>query len=117
MTGSPRPLLLALPGVTSRRLSGREGFFAAGRMFALLDQRSVLLRLPDARGQELLARARGRPLVPGWVPAPLAWVEVSLPAIDEEELGRLAAQSLEAVRQLYRQARRRRARLRPRTPA
>lgn len=104
-----RTLLLALPGVSARRLSGREGregFFAAGRMFALLGDRSVLLRLPDARLQELMARARGRPLVDDAVPAPLSWVEVALPGLAEEELARLAAQSHEAVRLLYRRGRR-----------
>lgn len=101
-----RSLLVALPGVAVRRLSGREGFFAAGRMFALLGERSVLLRLPSTRLRELQARARGRPLVDDPVASPLGWVEVQLPGMAEEELGRLVAQSHEAVRLLYRRSRR-----------
>lgn len=113
-----RSLLVALPGVAVRRLSGRrEGFFAAGRMFALLGERSVLLRLPSTRLRELQARARGRPLVDDPVASPLGWVEVQLPGMAEEELARLAAQSHEAVRLLYRRSRRARAPARRRRAA
>lgn len=100
-----RPLLLALPGVSVRRLTNREGFFTAGRMFALLGERSLLLRLPELRRQELFARARGRPLVDDPVPSLLAWIELPLAGLDPDEVARLAAQSREAVRQLARSGR------------
>jgi hypothetical protein len=105
MSDAIRTLLIALPGVSVRRLTNREGYFTAGRMFALLGERSLLLRLPETRRRELVARARGRPLVDEPVPSPLAWVELPLAGLDRDELTRLAAQSREAVRQLGRSRR------------
>ena len=118
MLDSVRPLLTALPGVSTRRLAHRDGFFTAGRMFALLGERSLLLRLPERRRQELFARARGRPLIDEPVPSPLSWVDIPLAGLDRDEVARLVVQSREAVRQIGRNRRSRAlVRRRRRTPA
>ncbi|MEZ4585121.1 MAG: hypothetical protein R2909_01815 [Gemmatimonadales bacterium] len=98
----PRELLLALPGVEARRLGAREGFFSAGRMFALLDRGSLLLRLPTAAGADLLARSRASSIVGLGVPAVHAWVEVSPAGLEPDELGRLIGEARDAVRWLRR---------------
>jgi hypothetical protein len=101
-----RDALLALPGVVIRRLATREGFFTAGRMFALLDRNSLLLRLPARTGAEAMERAAARRLVDRGVPVPLPWIELAVAATDPAELIRLAAASHEAVRLLRRRAHR-----------
>jgi len=98
----PKAVLAALPGVTSRRLGAREGFFAAGRMFALLDRTSLLLRLPSAAGADLLARYRARSVVGIGVPAQHSWVEVVPVDTDQQELLRLASEARDAVRRVGR---------------
>jgi hypothetical protein len=105
---SPRTILETLPGVVVRRLATREGFFTAGRMFALLDRHSLLLRLPARAGADLHARSRGRMLLGVGLPVSHSWVEISIPGTDPEDLTRLASSAHEAVRLLSRRASRNR---------
>lgn len=95
---SIRELLLTLPYVVNKRLNVREGFFTAGRMFALLSAENVLLRLPATTGEAVIERDQGQPLVGPEIPSGLSWVSVSLGASDPDELRRLLMTSHEAVR-------------------
>jgi len=99
-----REALQALPCVIAKRLNAREGFFTAGRMFALLGDESLLLRLPIRASAELVEAERGRPLIEPRIPAPLAWVAVSLDT-EVDEVRRLAAASHEAIRSANRRGR------------
>lgn len=99
-----RDILLALPGVVVRRLGAREGFFTAGRMFALADQRSLLLRLPPAKAADLLVRGPVRTLGGDGLPLPDAWTEFPIETTPPHELVRLAAEAHETVRLLRRRA-------------
>jgi hypothetical protein len=114
---SARQILIALPGVHARRLSGREGFFTAGRMFALLDREFLLLRLPARAGLEL-ADVGGSALVDGAIPVSHPWMRIVADATEPAELSRLAAAAHEAVRLLRRRSAgaRRRARRPTRRP-
>ena len=55
---SIRELLESLPFVATRRLNGRDGFFTAGRMFALLSETALLLRMPVPTTEALLEADR-----------------------------------------------------------
>jgi len=99
-----RDVLQALPCVVAKRLNAREGFFTAGRMFALLGEDSLLLRLSIPAGTELVESDRGRRLVEPRIPVPLTWVAVPLDT-DIDEVRRLAAESHEAIRLATRRGR------------
>ncbi len=105
---SIRELLEGLPFVATRRLNGRDGFFTAGRMFALLSDTGLLLRLPAPAGEALVEADRVQSLVDAPVASQPAWVEVALPADDPVELHHLVLTSHQAVRSVSRRARRHR---------
>lgn len=109
-----RELLERLPFVVSRRLNGRDGFFTAGRMFALLSDTGLLLRLPAPAGEALVEADRVQPLVGAPVATEPAWVEIALPVADPEELHDLVLTSHQAVRSVSRRARRDRSAVRRR---
>ena len=111
---SIRELLEGLPFVASRRLNGRDGFFTAGRMFALLSDTSLLLRLPAPAGEALVEADRVQALVGPPVATQPAWVEIPLPAPDLDEIHHLMLTSHQAVRSVSRQARRDRSAVRRR---
>lgn len=111
---SIRELLEGLPFVAIRRLNGRDGFFTAGRMFALLSDTGLLLRLPAPAGEALVDADRVQPLVDAPVASQPAWVEVALPADDMVELHHLVLTSHQAVRTVSRRARRHRSAVRRR---
>jgi hypothetical protein len=112
-------LLQSLPSVVCRRLNNRDGFFTAGRMFALVSDTNLWLRLPTPATTALLEAERGLPVVAAPVPNALCWVSMPLANPDPAELHQLALTSHQAVRAASRQVRRSRApaRRRNRTPA
>ncbi|MBM4185833.1 MAG: TfoX/Sxy family protein [Gemmatimonadetes bacterium] len=107
-----RQRLLALPGTSARRLSSREGFFTAGRMFALVSDRTVLLRLPTPA----MSHADREPLIGSPVAAGFSWVPLSR-STDGPELDRLVAEAHDAVRRFSRRLPRSRNRRRARQGA
>src|SRR5262249_5179665 len=104
---SIRDVLLALPFVVMKRLNGGEGYFAAGRMFALLSAETLLLRWPEAGAGAVVDAEVGRAILHPGVPGPLAWVELPVGSADRELRYRIAA-AHEGVRAASRRARRER---------
>jgi len=90
-------------------MSARDGFFTAGRMFALLGETSLWLRLPVPATTALVEAERGQPLVAPSIPTHLTWVAVALPAADPAELHHLVLTSHQAIRSASRRSRRDRA--------
>lgn len=109
---SIREHLLALPFVATRRLSAREGFFTAGKMFALLSADTVLLRLPASTRAELALGDLATPLIGTPDPAGLTWVSMSLTETATDELLRLVVASHDVVRRVSRRLPRSRGRRR-----
>lgn len=101
-----RDLLDTLPFVVVRRLSAREGYFTAGRMFALAGESTLWLRLPVPASAALLEADRAHPLVGPAVPTGLTWVAVPLDNLADEELRDLIASAHQSVRAASRKARR-----------
>jgi hypothetical protein len=96
-----RDQLLGLPFVVSKRLHAKDGFFTAGRMFALLSDDTVLLRLPTAGDDEEQPPA-GQSVVGPDPAAGLWWVSIPLPARDPDELAQLVVAAHHAVRRASR---------------
>ena len=109
---SVRDLLLARPFVVVKRLNGREGFFTAGRMFALLSPETLLIRLPEQDTGALLDSEQGRGVLGPAIPSALVWVEIPTTGADSTDLRYRIAQAHEAVRAASRRARRERPALR-----
>ena len=104
---SVRDLILGLPYVVAKRLNGRDGFFTAGRMFALLSAETLLIRLPQSESGPVVNAEPGRVMGPP-IPAALVWVELSLATVDRTELRYRIAAAHETVRAASRRARRER---------
>ena len=115
---SIRHYLLALPFVAAKRLSAREGYFTAGRMFALLSEGTILLRLPDPSRADGADAEVAPTLIGAPVPAGLGWVSVTVDETAPDELERLVAAAHDAVRRASRRLPRSRTRRRrPRVTA
>src|SRR5690606_15354347 len=102
MSSPIREQLRALPHVAMRRMGVRDGFFTAGRMFALLGETTIWLRLPVP-----VARAeaeRGHAAIGAVVPAALGWVAVDLASSHAAELPKLALAAHQAVRSFSRRS-------------
>ncbi len=70
-------LLLALPGVTSRKINGLDAYFASDKMFACISGGGVGLRLPVAAATELqFSRDNVVPFQPGGVASTREWVQI-----------------------------------------
>jgi len=106
--------LASLPSVASRRVNAREGYFTAGRMFALVAETVIWLRLPVPTGALIVEAAVGLPLVEPPIPNGLTWVAVPVATTDPAELHDLILQSHQAVRMASRRARRDRSTVRRR---
>jgi TfoX-like protein len=73
-----RAAIVAMPTVTSKRMFGADAFFTLGRMFAFLFDEAIVLKLPEADREEVLATRLARPFLTG-ASAPFGrWVEVSI---------------------------------------
>ena len=109
---SVRDLILGLPYVVAKRLNGRDGFFTAGRMFALLSADTLMIRLPQSESGPVLEAEPGRAVMGPPIPAALVWIELALATVDRTELRYRITAAHEAVRAASRRARRERSALR-----
>jgi hypothetical protein len=70
-------ILLALPGVTAKKIGGVHAYIAGDRMFACLGDKGVGLRLPVARCTELqFSRGNVSSFAPGGVAGTREWIQV-----------------------------------------
>ena len=70
-------LLLKLPGVSARKISGLDAYFVSDKMFACISGSGVGLRLPAATASELLfSRGDVVPFQPGGMASTREWVQI-----------------------------------------
>ena len=70
-------LLLALPGVSARKINGLDAYFAADKMFACISGNGVGLRLPVAAATELqFSRDNVVPFQPGGMASTREWIQI-----------------------------------------
>jgi hypothetical protein len=70
-------LLLKLPGVTARTISGLHAYFVSDKMFACISGKGVGLRLPIAVATELqFSRDNVFPFQPGGVASTREWIQI-----------------------------------------
>jgi hypothetical protein len=70
-------LLLKLPGVTARTISGLDAYFVSDKMFACISGKGVGLRLPVAVATELqFSRDNVFPFQPGGVASTREWIQI-----------------------------------------
>lgn len=70
-------LLLKLPGVSARKISGLDAYFVNDKMFAFISGSGVGLRLPAATATELqFSRGDVVPFQPGGVASTREWVQI-----------------------------------------
>lgn len=70
-------LLLKLPGVSARKISGLNAYFVNDKMFACISGRGVGLRLPVAITTELqFSRGDVVPFQPGGMTSTREWVQI-----------------------------------------
>jgi hypothetical protein len=105
---SVRERLQALPFVVVKRLNGRLGFFTAGRMFALLSNETLMIRVPEHDSGPLLDPERGGGVLGFAIPSALVWVEIPVAGAEPDDLALRAARAHEAVRAESRRVRRER---------
>lgn len=70
-------IMLALPGVTAKKIGGVHAYIVSDRMFACLGDKGVGLRLPVARCTELqFSRDNIASFAPGGVAGTREWIQV-----------------------------------------
>ena len=70
-------LLLALPGVTGRKINGLDAYFVSDKMFACISGKGIGLRLPSAVATELqFSRDNVSPFAPGGTASTREWVQI-----------------------------------------
>jgi len=70
-------LLLALPGVSARKINGLDAYFVSDKMFACISGNGVGLRLPVATATELqFSRDNVGPFSPGGVASTREWIQI-----------------------------------------
>jgi hypothetical protein len=70
-------VLLKLPGVVSKKISGLDGYFVNDRMFACISGNGVGLRLPVAMARELqFSRENVTSFQPGGVASTKEWIQI-----------------------------------------
>jgi hypothetical protein len=70
-------VLLALPGVSARKLNGLDAYFVADKMFACISGQGVGLRLPIAVATELqFSRGNVVPFMPGGTASTREWIQI-----------------------------------------
>lgn len=71
-------LLLKLPGVSARTVSGLDAYFVSDRMFACISGDGVGLRLPAATATELqFSRANVVPFQPRGMTSTREWIQIN----------------------------------------
>ena len=70
-------VLLKLPNVTAKKISGLDAYFVNGRMFACISGKGVGLRLPVATARELqFSRENVVPFQPTGTASSKEWVQI-----------------------------------------
>jgi len=71
-------LLLALPGVSARKINGLDAYFVSDKMFACISGDGIGLRLPVATATELqFSRNDVGPFQPGGVASTREWIQIN----------------------------------------
>jgi hypothetical protein len=74
-------VLLKMPGVSARQISGLDAYFISGKMFACISGKGIGLRLPVATARDLqFSRENVVPFQPSGLASTKEWVQ-----IDREE--------------------------------
>jgi hypothetical protein len=70
-------VLLALPGVSARKINGLDAYFVIDKMFACISGKGVGLRLPAALATELrFSRDDVEPFQPGGTSSSREWIQI-----------------------------------------
>jgi hypothetical protein len=70
-------LLLALPGVTARKINSLDAYFVSDRMFACISGNGIGLRLPISVATELqFSRENIVPFTPGGMASTREWIQI-----------------------------------------
>lgn len=70
-------LLLALPGVSARKINDLDAYFVSDKMFACISGKGVGLRLPIAAATELqFSRENVVPFQPGGMVSTREWIQI-----------------------------------------
>ena len=93
-------LLLALPGVSARKINGLDAYFVSDKMFACISGDGVGLRLPAAAATELqFSRDNIVPFQPGGMASTREWIQIDRADVaDYEKDLQLFRDSLEFVK-------------------
>jgi hypothetical protein len=93
-------LLLKLPGVSARKISGLDAYFVSDKMFACISGEGIGLRLPVATATELqFSRDNVVPFQPGGTASTREWIQIDrADASDYEKDLELFRTSLEFVK-------------------
>jgi hypothetical protein len=71
-------LLLKLPGVSARKISGLDAYFVSDKMFACINGSGIGLRLPVATATDLqFSRDNVVPFQPGGVSSTREWIQIN----------------------------------------
>ena len=71
-------LLLALPGVSARKINNLDAYFVSDKMFACISGDGIGLRLPAATATELqFSRDNVVPFQPGGVSSTREWIQIN----------------------------------------
>ena len=71
-------LLLALPGVSTRKINNLDAYFVSDKMFACISGKGVGLRLPAAVATDLhFSRDNVEPFQPGGVSSTREWIQIN----------------------------------------
>ena len=70
-------LLLALPGVSARKINGLDAYFVADKMFACISGNGIGIRLPVATATELqFSRGNVTSFSPGGMASTREWIQI-----------------------------------------
>ena len=77
-------LLLALPGVSARKINGLDAYFVADKMFACISGNGIGIRLPVATATELqFSRENVTSFSPGGMASTREWIQIDRADADE----------------------------------
>ena len=70
-------VLLQIPGVTTKKIGGLDGYFVNDRMFACISGNGIGLRLPVAEARELqFSRENVTSFQPGGMASTKEWIQI-----------------------------------------
>jgi hypothetical protein len=79
-------LLLALPGVSPRKINGLDAYFVSDKMFACISGKGVAVRLPAAVATEIqFSRDNTEPFQPGGIASTREWIQINREDASEYE--------------------------------